>query len=261
MQVIDKTYSVTSKQSRKNSSQQMTGINEAQPSLRSHYGRLISLTVPYTGNLTPSQFLLSQRGEPRFYWSAADDSTEIVGVGKALELTSYGRHRFTDIQSQLKDLYRDALIIDDCGAGVAPRVFGGFAFSDDFIPDVAWTDFIPAHFMLPHYQLTRTDKGDWLTLNVHISPDDDIAQLQDELWQTIQERIADAENPVLDSLPHNQLVQVSHPFPYNAWDEMIQQALQQLASGRLKKVVLSRFVEAWFEIGRASCRERVFPVV
>ena len=53
-----------------------------------------------------------------------------------------------------------------------PRLFGGFAFREAYAPDVIWTGFHPAHFILPHFQLVTQGDQSWLTINALLPSDE-----------------------------------------------------------------------------------------
>ncbi len=117
--------------------------------------RLVSLSQPCPG-LSAAAFLHHGLGQARFYW--ADGTLTLAGFGTAAELFAWGELRFQQIEAQARQLFAGAVIEGDVAA--APRLFGGFAFRDDFTPDNTWSVFHPAHFILPHFQLHPTRRPD-----------------------------------------------------------------------------------------------------
>jgi menaquinone-specific isochorismate synthase len=208
------------------------------------YGRLISVSAPCEG-VSFAHFLRLHRGQARFYWqtSEAQGGHAFAGVGTALELTAWGHERFKRIEAQARDLFSGALI----EGRTTPKLFGGFAFRDDFLPDNTWADFTPAHFVLPHYTLTRTDEGThWLALNVQIPPEDNPHALIPDLREALNDKIASLQetSEANEALPEP--LDVQYPLDYPAWAQMIEQATQHIQRGKLKKVVLSRMAEIRF---------------
>ncbi|MCU0514745.1 MAG: isochorismate synthase [Anaerolineae bacterium] len=223
-------------------------INLMYESLQSHYGRLISLALPCPG-VSLAGFLRQHRGQPRFSYATGREPVAFAGAGAVLELTGWGPQRFQHLQRSAAALFNDWLALTDAPAAAAPRLFGGFAFLDDFTPDYAWADFTPAHFILPHYQLTHTGDDTWLTLNAQVPYGDNPHDLRDDLLAALAEKIdalrrAEAAPPPPDvPLPPPELV---YPLPYAAWESMITGATARMQRGELNKAVLARVGEARF---------------
>lgn len=208
------------------------------------YGRLISYSLPCPG-LSARNFLRQALGSERFYWNQG--GVIFAGIGVAAELMAWGKDRFQTIQQKATDLFHDAVVIGDENLA-APRLFGGFAFREDFAPDNTWAVFTPAHFILPHYQLTQYGGQSWLTLNVHIQPEDNPQEILPQLQEALRTRIElllDARTPeseIVKSAP----LHVNYPMPYETWEQIITEATHTIKTGDLKKVVLSRVCEIRF---------------
>lgn len=216
-------------------------------SLNEQYGRLISYALPCP-HISPRQFLAHSRGLPRFYWENGHEDIALAGCGVAVELVAY-QDRFTHIETQARELFSNAVFAS--GTGIAPpfakpRLFGGFSFRADFIPDEAWADFVPAQFILPHYQLLKMGDDCWLTINTHISDDDMPRQLMGELEQALRAKLDDLAKPIppLPDMPA--LSDLTYPMPYPVWEANLNTAIAGMQAGLLKKVVLSRVAEARF---------------
>jgi menaquinone-specific isochorismate synthase len=211
------------------------------------YGRLISLTLPCPGLSWPG-LLGKARGRERFYWENRRDQFALAGIGLAAELVAWGPDRFDSIRRQAERLFAGAVIEDEEQPMAGPHLFGGFAFQDDFVPDNTWTVYAPAYFVLPHYQLTQIDSDAWLTINVHILPEDDpdeiIPQLREALVRRAEELLTEQgeQGSVLAPEP----VDVHYPMPYSAWEAGIKAATDAIATSDLQKVVLSRVAEIRF---------------
>lgn len=147
--------------------------------------RLVSLSQSCPG-MSAAAFLHHGLGQARFYW--ADGTLTLAGFGTAAELFAWGELRFQQIEAQARELFAGAVIEGDVAA--APRLFGGFAFRDDFTPDNTWSVFHPAHFILPHFQFTQQGDQSWLTLNALLPPDEDPAQVLPDLREALVIRAA-----------------------------------------------------------------------
>lgn len=203
----------------------------------------MSYSQPCTG-LSAQAFLRQARGAERFYWNHGE--VIFAGFGVAAELMAWGKDRFQTIRQKAKELFRDSVVVGD-EILAAPRLFGGFAFRDDFVPDNTWSVFTPAHFILPHYQLVQQGGKSWLTINAHIQPDDDPQEILPELRAALQTRYemlaAHAPPPKKDALPMSHM---NYPMPYETWERIVTDATREIKTGLLEKVVLSRVCEIQF---------------
>ena len=210
------------------------------------YGRLISATMPCPG-VTPRDLLRAAVGRERFYWEDGRGDTAYAGEGIAAELVAWGEDRFGSIARSAAALFAGALIAGDA-PGAGPRLFGGFAFQDDFVPDNTWTVYAPGYFILPHYQLTRAGGQSWLTINAHLSPDDDPDAALEALWAALEYRcdlLRDSTPPAAP--PRPELVAVDYPMPYAMWARIIDEATTRMRAGELAKAVLARVCEIRFD--------------
>ncbi len=215
-------------------------------SIPAHYGRLVSVSLPIEG-VTLLDFVRHSSGQARFYGDSQRDKMAFAGVGIALELFAYGTERFNQIQHHAAELFADALVDDTTPDRITPRLFGGFSFMDDYVPDAAWADFPPAHFVLPHYQLTRVDNHYWLTINAHVPYGENPHLLLPELREALQAKIAALNtSPYPEGMVHHAptpIFEMNYPMPYQAWADKIQDATQRMKTGDLHKVVLARVCE------------------
>lgn len=217
-------------------------------SIPEQYGRLVSYSLPCP-DVTLAGFLRHGRGGERFYWENSRDQVAFAGIGTALEIMAWGADRFKTVQRRAGELFGSAVVLDEREPLAAPRLFGGFAFRDDFVPDVAWADFTPAHFVLPHYQLVSIDGAKWLTINAHIPIDESPDDIRAELHEALSERIAvlqDTTQARFESA-HQSATAVDYPMPYETWATNITDATERMKNGDLNKVVLSRVAEVRFD--------------
>ena len=219
--------------------------NSTYTSIPAQYGRLVSVHVPCP-DVTLASFLQAASGQPRFYWESNRDDVAFAGTGTALELMAWGADRFETIRHHAMELFADALALDVQEPLAAPRLFGGFAFRDDFIPDITWSNFTPAHFVLPHYQLVRVGDAMWLSLNAHIPYGESPNGLLSELQEALQAKADELRNTRIEALPAQPHTDLSYPMPYDIWERNITDATLRMKAGELEKVVLSRVAELRF---------------
>jgi menaquinone-specific isochorismate synthase len=215
-------------------------------------GRLVSYSQPAPG-VDPAVFLRYARGRPRFYWRDGRTGVTFAGMGIAADLMAWGETRIQGIERQARELFSHAVTLHGDEPLAAPRLFGGFAFREDFVPDLAWSGFNPAHFILPHYQLVQHGPASWLTINALLAPDEspdaNAAQLREALEQCLLALAAFAQKEGEDkpaTLPQSKAKNaytVTYPLSYDRWAQMIERAQDQFSTGILQKVVLARVCE------------------
>ena len=189
------------------------------------------------------EFLQLAHHHPRFLWQ--QDGYTLAGFGVTAELFAYGESRFKRIRQEASQLFSDSAIGGEPPTWASPKLFGGFAFRSDFVPDEAWANFYPAHFVLPHFQLASRDGQTWLMINAQVPldlPTDDLyANLQDALLTLLANQ--DVYPIPSQPIPHAH----RYPLTYPEWEAMLTSSLDQIHSGQLQKVVLSRVAELVFE--------------
>ncbi len=216
-------------------------------SIPQHYGRLVSDSLPCPG-VSLREFLRRAQGQPRYYWESSRDAVAFAGSGTAIELIGWGEKRFQAVHDQAVELFAGSVSLNAQEPLAAPRLFGGFAFREDFVPDNTWWDFTPAHFVLPHYQLLQTRDETWLTINANISLDEDPAHIQAALRSALKAKIAElqSDSRTHSSVPMPPATRLDYPMPYTTWRDQILNATDIMKAGELKKVVLARVAEVWF---------------
>jgi len=218
-------------------------------SIQYHYGRLVSDSLPCP-EVTLDDFLTHAAGQPRYYWESSRDDVAFAGSGTAIELMGWGENRFETIRYHAAELFNGAIDFNPAEPLAAPRLFGGFSFREDFIPDNTWSDFVPAHFVLPHYQLLDVNGDIWLTINANLPFGENPVEIRDDLRMALQAKVdelqvfASARERVTPTTPDLQAI--TYPMPFDIWRENILSATGRMAAGELKKVVLSRVAEARF---------------
>ena len=209
-------------------------------------GRLVSVSLPAPG-LDAGRFLQAAQGEARFFWRDGQDPVTFAGFGIAADFHGLGPLRVAQIARQARRLFDGALL--ETHPAARPRLFGGFAFRDDFAPDNTWSSFHPAHFVLPHYQLVIDGPDAWLTLNALVADDEAPAALVPELRTALRERLALLlAAPAPAPAPANPVDRLRFPLSEAAWAAMVERATARMrGAADLQKVVLSRVCELRFQ--------------
>ncbi len=194
-------------------------------------------------------FLEAMPIAPRIYWESAQTTIEFAGGGAAAELYASGADRFEQIRDQWSALFAEMVIDSTAPEHVIPRIFGGFAFRDDFMPSDVWTAFPAAYFVLPRYQITRTrnETGTvpetWLTINRQLMPfehaDSALDSLEWEFESVLRRVMVYVESADTTRSPV-QVESFDYPLTHERWNEIIAEATASMKSHDYEKVVLSR---------------------
>lgn len=224
---------------------EIEGLEVEQSLIANSQSHIVSTTIAAPG-VTAAAFLRQGQGRERFFWQAAHDEVALAGFGVAADLRAWGPERFHSIAQQAKALFQYAILEDNGQPLAAPRLFGGFSFADDFVPDNTWAFFHPAHFILPHYQLAQIGDESWLTINAVITAEEDVAETQLSLREALLARLALLQSESPPAPGGVALQQIDYPMSYAVWQEMIERATAVMRAGTFNKVVLSRVCELWF---------------
>lgn len=206
--------------------------------------RLASLTVPLA-MIEPFALPRLAPDAPRVFWREPNGTVTYVGLGAAATLRADGATRIARLQLQIDHLFEDATIDGDGPAAAAPRLFGGLSFNaapkDD---DPAWADFGAACFVLPHLLVTFNAGSAWLTVSRNIDPHaapDPLAALRDEA-EAFRAGLADL--PVRPAEAGRARLKLRPVLSQDDWRAMVTAAVGRIQVGELRKVVLSRAVDA-----------------
>lgn len=211
--------------------------------------RLVSVSLPAPG-LDALDFVRQAQGQARFYWNDHDPIT-FAGSGIATEVFAWGDNRYEAIQAQAEALFTGAMVSHGDEPLAVPRLFGGFAFRDDFVPDKTWSNFHPAHFVLPHYQLLQHGREAWLTINAQIPHDEDPAEIIPDLHAALQAKYTALVAPpptsrTATTSSGGEAHQLNYPMSEAQWTTMIEAARAEIRTNAFQKVVLARVAEINF---------------
>ena len=205
--------------------------------------RLAAFTTPIDA---PDPFALLRLAPhaPRVFWREPVSGLTVVGLGTAALLRAEGPLRVARLQLQMDHLFEDA-ILEPADHGMArPRLFGGLSFTPAPEPDPLWEDFGAACFLLPHLTITFAPSGAWLTVcrydDAEIAEQARLEGLRDEASAFIAGL---AEMPVSQDGIFAKWT-LTPALDAEQWHSMVCEAVRRIRGGRLRKVVLSRALEA-----------------
>ena len=185
--------------------------------------------------------------EGQVYFREPGGLRQILGLGVTELLESRSKERFEDIERGSRNLFENSLIE---GPGRGPQLVGGFAFTPDYLSDRLWQDFLPACFILPHFQLERDGDFHFLRINIWAESGQELRRVKEDCKQALNLFLdtyfmnggKDPTERTLLAVPRRNIA-ISEPVTRLDWNESVREALALIGASRLKKIVLSRIQE------------------
>ncbi|MFL5841538.1 MAG: isochorismate synthase MenF [Thermoleophilaceae bacterium] len=170
------------------------------------------------------------------------DGHAIAGLGEATRIEARGPDRFRQVARRCRELARDSESGDLGGLapGTGPIFCGGFAFAHSGGASAEWGSFAPAQLVLPEVALLRRGGQAWLTLSAVLDGD----EVPDSVAERLEARLASlqpAPMPLLDPSP-TQAARVAGAAPPEHYEGAVARAVELIAKGEVRKVVLAREV-------------------
>jgi isochorismate synthase len=190
---------------------------------------LASVTVPLAAGLDLSAAVLAaRRPDDRFFcFEQPDrDGFALAGLGTAALAEGRGSRRFSDVAAGCREIAH-GLEADEPG----PVWFGGFAFSPDGGMTPEWSSLAPAQLVMPEVLLRRHRGEAWMVVTARTVED-------------AERRLAEltpASMPLFDPDPV-EAARVASAAPPEHFESAIERAVERIARGELRKVVLAREV-------------------
>ena len=175
---------------------------------------------------------------PRFAWAVG--KTTVAGGGTAARVTARGSGRFGAVRERARQLF-DRLRTADVPDAAAPRLYGGFAFTDAHEAGTSdtWAGYPGAMFVLPAVQLSLTPDGAWLTAAATGPGADERVGARLERW-----RARLAALPALEPTPPPGVDTLSYTPSRRTWHSQVEAAVERIRRGDLEKVALAQSLTA-----------------
>ncbi|MEH7013672.1 isochorismate synthase [Neobacillus niacini] len=198
--------------------------------------------------INPLSFFNSGRerylGE-RFYWKDPSEEVVLIGLGISKQIQSdQATDRFFHVEEEWKKFLKDSLIFNPyIENGLGPVMFGGFSFDPLKVKTPLWSKYADSLFHVPKYMLTIVEGQTYLTTNIVCTPNDDY---------TLFEKVISERVQLLTSLEHEfdinpaKLLQMKEISPLQ-WKQSVDDVVEDLKTGSLKKVVLARELRLFFD--------------
>jgi salicylate biosynthesis isochorismate synthase/menaquinone-specific isochorismate synthase len=165
-------------------------------------------------------------------------------LGVAHEVTSRGGGRFEDVARDCLALREGAIVEEPSGlpAGAGPAWMGGFAFDPEGTGAPQWSSFEPASMCLPEVSICRQGGETYLTVNVVVSPDEDVDEVVGRAERRVSGLRADPL-PLLDPHLTGAPPQIRSARPPGEFERIVAAATERIGAGEMSKVVLAREIE------------------
>lgn len=164
--------------------------------------------------------------------TAGPEALDLVAGGAVAEIETSGRERFALARARAEALFDAVLADPEAPEAAAPRLLGGFAFTD---AGPAWPGFPAGRLVLPERLLVRALGETWLTAVARVDP----GAAADDVAARLEAALAVVPGRVDGTLPR---VCVLPTDDREGWHGRVAEAKEAIAAGRLRKVVLARQV-------------------
>ena len=200
--------------------------------------RLAVITVP--APLAPVETLFAI-AEPALLWDPPTGPSA-VGIGHTVMLSASGSDRVASIAGQAEAVWQRVEWVPYPGIqssdGLAPRLYGGFAFAANAASAEPWSDFGDARFVLPTWQYLRDGERAWLTLAVEVralagAMSSYLAQLE-----RLFDRLEAGERPTASS--ERATITSVREMDRSDWRDRIQDIRAAIEARRCRKIVAAR---------------------
>jgi menaquinone-specific isochorismate synthase len=222
---------------------------------RDNHAKLVSISLVVDA-LDPLAVLESifEPDEPHFYAERPGIESAIAGAEIAVAHEARGSGRFTAVQAWIDDTLAHTIAVGDVGASFGgPHVFAGLTFLDETEPG---EPFPPAFAFVPRWQVALAGTTTTAVANLLVRADADLDALAERVWRAHAKfrRFEFRENlsgPGDTTPSHRSLEQggegaASPKFTAveaSDYRAAVARALERIAAGEFKKIVLARAQE------------------
>ncbi|MGG3466454.1 isochorismate synthase [Neobacillus pocheonensis] len=180
----------------------------------------------------------------RFFWKDPKDELVLIGLGISKQIQSdQATDRFFHVENEWEIFLRESLVFNPyTEIGTGPLMFGGFSFDPYKEKTDLWSKYANSLFHLPKYLLSIIKGQAYLTTNIICTPHDDVSLLN---------KVVDERNNLLESLvksfsSNTTILLETEEISPKHWKETVEQIVEELNEGPLKKVVLARELRLTF---------------
>ncbi|MFJ5758417.1 isochorismate synthase MenF [Neobacillus sp. NPDC093182] len=181
----------------------------------------------------------------RFYWKDPSEEVVLIGIGISKQIQSdQATDRFFHVEEEWRTFLKESIIFNPYNEnGLGPVMFGGFSFDPLKAKTSLWTKYADSLFHVPKYMITIVKGQTYLTTNIVCTPNDDY---------TLFEKVINERTQLLTSLKQEtdmkpaKLLEMKEISPLQ-WKQTVDDVVEDLKTGSLKKVVLARELRLLFD--------------
>jgi menaquinone-specific isochorismate synthase len=199
-------------------------------------------------SIDPLSFFNSGRerylGE-RFYWKDPSEEVVLIGLGISKQIQSdQATDRFFHVEEEWRGFLKDSLIFNPYQEnGLGPVMFGGFSFDPLKEKTTLWSKYADSLFHVPKYMLTIVEGQTFLTTNIVCTLNDDETLFEKVIKERIQLLTSLKQNFEIKPAKLNETKEISP----QQWKQTVDDVVEDLKTGSLKKVVLARELRLFFD--------------
>lgn len=185
---------------------------------------------------------LQKTGEKYFYWNKPEEDFSFLALKNFIDIRENGSSRIDVSEKKIIDLNEQfAANWEDYGLEAVPIFVGGMKFSSSE-SDLLWNDFTDSDWFIPKFIFLKCGSQSYLTQQI------------DTKKNSLDEAAEEAENALglsaqADKSPSNKenlVIEDSNIGDENEkakWNNIVNQALEEIENSTIQKIVLSRRVE------------------
>jgi menaquinone-specific isochorismate synthase len=199
-------------------------------------------------SIDPLSFFNSGRerylGE-RFYWKDPSEEVVLIGLGISKQIQSdQATDRFFHVEEEWREFLKDSLIFNPYQEnGLGPVMFGGFSFDPLKEKTTLWSKYADSLFHVPKYMLTMVEGQTFLTTNLVCTLNDDETLFEKVIKERIQLLTSLKQDYEIKPAKLNETKEISP----QQWKQSVDDVVEDLKTGSLKKVVLARELRLFFD--------------
>ncbi|MDF2536191.1 MAG: isochorismate synthase [Bacillales bacterium] len=191
----------------------------------------------------------------RFYWGNADQNLKLLGIDTAfkLQMDETEDDRFELVENFWNSFSKLIQLSGEQSVeGTGPICFGGFSFQPNQ-SDMIWEDFGTLLFYVPKFLITDIKGECYLSSTFVMNADTTDSEIEDfvqEYELILRQEDSNEVYPNIIDTVETDVVE---------WTEMIENALAEIKSGNIEKIVLARVTELNFdrEVSPSSVMEKL----